>query len=817
MKFRVLLILLVILACQKEKRGTDSILDHFPPNASVFIKINHPDNFKSELKNNDFIEKLGSTSFLSNIREKFKVLDKIRLVEDAVLATYEIGRNNHDILLLQKADSSILTAPEPNNKSVETFTYENHQIIKYTIEELEFYSSTVSDGIYISSSQLLLENAIRSYGKNTAPITLKKLFETSDGVKPASLFFNLGSSSLLGSPLNKEKGVNFNTFADWVSLDFTTNQGELLMNGVAKAGDSTRNFVNLFKKTLPLGDQTASIAPQNAEGILCFLFDDYETFCSNQKNFLDAASMPSDLIENVEEVGVVFVNGKKAVAIHSIDNEGMTQAIDPLKVGTNSYQGGEISQLTKNKLIQELFYPLIQNFESIFYTVFENTYVFSEDENTLQTLIANKRSGFTFEKGGIYTSVKSQIASESSILFITGAKGLDYFSNKHLIPKLAKEIQDLDLDNLALAAQLTIDDEFAHFNLLATKIKRDPVNNSVAPRFTLEMDSDLVMNPQFVKNHRTNKQEIVVQDQDHNLYLISTEGKVIWKKQLEGAIQGKIGQVDLYKNGKLQLAFCTNNQFLILDRNGDEVPPFNKKFEGGNLNPLAVFDYENNRNYRFVVTQGTKIFMYNGKGDIVSGFTYTDTESPIISAPKHFRMGKKDFLLFQLENGQLKIRHRAGGERIKVGRTIAFSENEVFLYKNKFSLTDKKGVLHQVDTKGKLSASNFNLSENHGMFATSKTLVFMDENILSIKGKKVELELGVYSAPKIFYIYDKIYVAVTDLQNQKIYLYDSQAVAIPNFPVYGSSAIDLVDMDNDKKLELVAKDQDNSIIVYGMN
>ena len=93
----------------------------------------------------------------------------------------------------------------------------------------------------------------------------------------------------------------------------------------------------------------------------------------------------------------------------------------------------------------------------------------------------------------------------------------------------------------------------------------------------------------------------------------------------------------------------------------------------------------------------------------------------------------------------------------------------------------------------------------------------MDDNTLSIRGKKVTLELGVYSPPKIFYINDKIYVSVTDVQNQKIYLFDSQAKPISGFPVIGSSLIDLMDMDGDKKLELVAKDQDNSIVVYKIN
>ena len=165
----------------------------------------------------------------------------------------------------------------------------------------------------------------------------------------------------------------------------------------------------------------------------------------------------------------------------------------------------------------------------------------------------------------------------------------------------------------------------------------------------------------------------------------------------------------------------------------------------------------------------------------------------------------------------MKIRHRAGQDRIKVSQKIDFSNNEVFLYKNKFSVTDKKGILYQVASNGKLTTTNFNLSADHGMFATSKTLALMNDNELSIKGKKVALELGVYTAPKIFYIYDKIYVSVTDLQSQKIYLFDSQARPMANFPVFGSSPIDLADIDNDRKLELVAKDQENSLIVYKLN
>jgi hypothetical protein len=386
------------------------------------------------------------------------------------------------------------------------------------------------------------------------------------------------------------------------------------------------------------------------------------------------------------------------------------------------------------------------------------------------------------------------------------------FSNE-----LLADFKKAKFNQNTFAAQLVADQDFFHSTMIIQQTGRKSKINTVSPLFTLQLDADLATKPQFVINHRTNKKELVVQDQENNLYLISTQGKVLWKKQLQGQVQGKIHQVDIYKNRRLQFAFTTNDEFLILDRNGKVVAPFTKKFEGGNLNELAVFDYENKKDYRFVVTQGDKVFMYNNKATIVGGFKYTEAESPILQAPKHLAMANKDYLVFTLENGALKILNRVGDVRTKVDQKIDFSQNEVYLYKNKFVVTDKKGVLHQIAASGKLSTSNLRMNEDHGIDATSKTFVSMNDNVLSIRGKKVELDFGVYSRPRIFYIYDKIYVAVTDIQNQKVYLYDSQAVPIKNFPVFGSSLIDMADMELDRKLEVVTQDQKNSIIVYQLN
>ena len=96
-------------------------------------------------------------------------------------------------------------------------------------------------------------------------------------------------------------------------------------------------------------------------------------------------------------------------------------------------------------------------------------------------------------------------------------------------------------------------------------------------------------------------------------------------------------------------------------------------------------------------------------------------------------------------------------------------------------------------------------------------MVSQSENILNIKDNTLNLDLANYTAPKLFYINNKIYVSVTDVQNQKILLFDSNAEMIENFPVYGTSSIDLNNIDTDNKLEFVTKGESNNILVYKIN
>ena len=127
------------------------------------------------------------------------------------------------------------------------------------------------------------------------------------------------------------------------------------------------------------------------------------------------------------------------------------------------------------------------------------------------------------------------------------------------------------------------------------------------------------------------------------------------------------------------------------------------------------------------------------------------------------------------------------------------------------------GDLVRIDTRGRDNRTPLNLSPDHGMDATTKTLAIMDDNRFQVKTNKRELELGVYTHPKIFYLYDIIYVAVTDIQSQQVYLFRSTGASVPGFPLEGGGQADMADMDNDRHPELVVPYRENSIRVYRVN
>jgi hypothetical protein len=166
------------------------------------------------------------------------------------------------------------------------------------------------------------------------------------------------------------------------------------------------------------------------------------------------------------------------------------------------------------------------------------------------------------------------------------------------------------------------------------------------------------------------------------------------------------------------------------------------------------------------------------------------------------RVYGKDFILVPENNGKLNILNRRGKQRVSVKESIDPSGNPWFLYQNKFTTTSKDGKLLQIDQGGKVNTKNLNLSDNHSFTATDDHWAALSENKLKIDGETIELDYGLYENPQILKTNQGVFVSVTDTQTSKTYLFSVKGKLWSGFPVYGSSQIDLNNMDDIGHLEL---------------
>ena len=137
-------------------------------------------------------------------------------------------------------------------------------------------------------------------------------------------------------------------------------------------------------------------------------------------------------------------------------------------------------------------------------------------------------------------------------------------------------------------------------------------------------------------------------------------------KKIGNSILGNVHQIDMFNNNKLQYIFNTKDSIYAIDRNGNYVAPFPLKSKYPMSVPLALFDYDNNENYRILVPMKNELIMYDKKGKIVSGWEFTSTNSNITNTPEHYQIFNKDYIVISEENGQINLLNRKGQARVTV-------------------------------------------------------------------------------------------------------------------------------------------------------
>ena len=764
-----LVVILTVFSCDYTQKSMRSIEDLVPKNASVVLSINSLEGFQSAIDNNALISKTGV----------FKSLKKALIPLDSL-----------------KSLSPLLVCVNKETQS-QVFTFITHQRNLNSTDTLLMPYITLDSILVASTSVTILESV-----KKQTSSEYSKLSKLQQSTNMFSVFCKT-FPELKSIPLLNAQSVYF---------EFNITPESVAMNGTIIDQKSQNKWFTLFETLEPQPQSLQTIIPSESSLVNSFNYTDFEQLTRNidSAGFVSKTSaFAKSFFSTTKEIGSFETSEGTGIALKSIDINATYEALSSFQKELSSFRSVPLFEFTDPSLFSDAFGPLLSTINTTKFIILEDYLVFSDSEKVLQLVISNHLNKNTLETFDAYETIQNTLSDEAS--FQT------YFDTK-ILGAVLSELFDTTLNKKDLSPyklsgiQLVKDDHIVHVNSSLQKLKSKQSKTQISESFSLTLSNDILMDPVFMTNHRTKKKDILVQDIDHNLYLISNKGVILWKKKLKGAILGKVEQVDLYRNGRLQLAFATPNRLYVMDRNGKNVDQFPLIFKDEITQPLAVFDYDKQRNYRFLVTQNKNLLMYDSKGKAVKGFKYK-AEKSISSQPKHFRVRGNDYIGFSTGN-QLKLLDRRGAIRVKVKESIDFSGAAIYLYNSLFTTTNTKGDLVQVNTKGTVSRLPLGLDAKHDMTSSSKTLVTRSDNKLSIKSNSVELEYGSYSTPRLFYLRDKIYISITDLQAQKIWLFDSQAKPFPSIPVFGTSTIDLANADADSSLEIVTKGDSNSLIMY---
>ncbi|WP_162984979.1 hypothetical protein [Mesonia aquimarina] len=820
-KFLVYLIVIFMFSCDNQQEKKSDLLNFVPPKTAAILKTDNLDAFRENIQENKLVQENASIDLIQFFSKNLFLLNHIQLDQESLLCYTKNGRDQYGFTLITAHRPTIVKTDSITDKKVESFTYDGQEVQKYTLENKVGYGTKLNDKFIFSNSKIVLENIIRVHNnKLPQDPQLTEIYAVA-GNNNAALFINHPRLGEIYAELTPKKSSAYlASFSDWSALDIQIEENSLQLNGVSKANTQENRVLNIFKNTKAQTNEIADITPVNASGIYSFTYRKYENLRQNISSFRekDVPELENEaLLNSAQEIGVIYANKKAAVILNSIDNSITQDALLASQQLKDEFRGISIYEFSSPNFFHTAFYPLIKQKKLNFYAVIDHFFVFAENQQTIENIIANYQNRSILGNQAYYQATREKLSDESSLLFIGINENI-----KNLLAESVAEKHQNDFKKLALtgnqlsALQFVYDKDFAHVNLLIEKAEATKKTGGSAQLNSIKLEEELATRPIFVTNWRTNNQNIAVQGISNTLYIYDGSGNLRWKKKLDGRILGDIQEMDIYNNNRIQLVFNTQNSFYLFDIDGDTVKPFPKEFSETITQPLAVFDYDNNSKYRFIVTRGNKLSMYNKEGKEVKGFTFNKTKSDVSQTPKHIRIGKKDYIVIPENNGDLHILNRVGKTRVKVDQKINLSENDWFLYDSKFTSTTKDGKLIQITENGKSSTKNLDLAEAHTIDATAKTLVSFSENLLTIKGKKVELDFGLYTEPKIFYINNKLYISITDTQASKVYLFDSNANLLSGFPVYGNSAISLANLDNRGSLEFCVQGEEDSILIYSL-
>lgn len=788
----------------------------------------------------------------------------LELISDSILLT-NIGSENflisvHSVsntdfgltFYLNVRDPSIQKAFVSLNDSLQSLfevqrtvrTYDGKEIYEGSYSNLS-YSYLLDDSfIIISKHPFLVEDVIRLINDKDEASFISANFEIMEMPKltndEGNFYINLNQfPKLLNLISTDQSGISVTDFAENSFFDVSMSQFNFNLNGFTNVNSS--DYLGTFINQEPAVDPFNKYIPNNSSYAEKHLVDNPQQWLLELNNYWSSTAPnyliersdfknnyeldPANIFNNIkngyckvgfndrpEAENIIFISIKDINETLSSLNQlsENLSTIDNDSVFVEKYGDYFISELRIKDFPRHVLGPNASGFEQTYYITMNDMLIIGNTIEVLKDLILSIENEDTWGRSKAYNS-----------FFESGLAELNYSISWNIHRLWPAIVSNLNADwkefvqentnyfkgfKLGMAQFSRIDENYyTNIDLTYEKTSTNNIRKYYKPEYQLIFTDPLVIKPYVVRNHNTNRLETIVQDSLANLALIGVNGQKLWNTYVGSAVTSPIGQVDFYKNGKLQYFFTTKNKLHILDRLGNYIEnyPIETNFD---ISEAAIIDYDKSKNYRFLLTDDRgDIYLLNKQGELLDGWSPHIVGTKLSAKPFHLRIRARDCFIYQTIDGKLNAVNRRG-EPLKnfpleldgKFNSKIFVEKGTDFKSTKLHLMSTSGLKIQVNMEGEI-VSNEELykQSKEAQFkiipdALGKTyiiarkernrLVILDSEKNEIMSKDYPGTLELLIQYYYFNPENQVY-AVTDTVQGFTYLYRADGSLINNQPI----------------------------------
>lgn len=685
-------LLVWLLVINKRYTG---VINAMPNDVVCFFDVEDTHAFSDFLANDPAMQSLGELPLFGNLYKDLALYTailnahpdlKADLNANHLLAgSFATGKDDVDYLFLLDLDAAKRLKkgslkPELDGKkpTISDHTFEKETIFELHYAELDIaFSYAVVNGIFIySTTPVLVENAILQLKKGD-PVSEQGGYSQVHSAMPDakfSVYIHLPKTadylSRFGSNESYGRIMQLGKFADWMGLTLAVKPGGIALNGYCSVteGNTLLQYSGAFSADMhPAIPANAAVvyrvmteqltermaAKMQDESVNRAFFDNWVPWMGDQL----FVGISESLDPNYLRRSFVIIPAKDAqLGVSKVNKISARDSMD--------YRGLPILQIAGGDVIATL--SGLQAPDSCYGTWLNNALVLSFDRQQLTQMIDAFGNNATLPLQADYAAFRAEVSASFNASVYVNLAACEQL--------IRGAVSDKHIDSLSQHFSLLR--QFPRMEMQFTEFEKMYMVNGfisyatgaerpTGTLWSLQLDAPVESGPFTVLNEVTGQRNIVVQDTSHQMYMISANGDVVWKKQLTSPILSTIHEVDFYGNNKTQYLFNTAEAIHLVDVHGENVEGFPITLTTPMSNGVAVFMSARNDYRFFVACKNNNVYGYYKDGKPIAGWNPLRNTGNI-QLPMLSFTSTKGQVIGYANSTQIELRNASGASVLKL-------------------------------------------------------------------------------------------------------------------------------------------------------